>query len=112
MTGKRIQTHLLSSMLAALLVTSTTLVAAEEASDSFDLATVTCWDFTGIEVEERVPALMMLYGYVVGKHGLSVQNAAYIAPALERVGKLCESNPDMYVASAIERVINDSDSGE
>ncbi len=87
------------------LLTLTTPSVAAENDETFNLAEITCWDFTGIKVEDRVPALMMLYGYVAGKHKLAVQDSRKIAPTLERVGKLCTSNPDMYVVNAIERVI-------
>ncbi len=79
--------------------------AQTEQDGSFNLTTITCWDLTSIEVDERVPALMMLYGYVAGSNDLAAQNGADIAPALERVGKLCSANPDMYVVAAIERVV-------
>lgn len=110
MIKNRFRSHFFASVLAGILAISAHESHATEESESFDLATVTCWDLTGIETENRIPALMMLYGYVVGKHGLSIQYGANIAPALKRVGKLCESNPDMYVASAIERAINHPES--
>ena len=97
--------HAFFALIAVYLLAMGSQAFAAEGEETFNLATITCWDFTGIEVEDRVPALMMLYGYVAGKHGLAVQKGADIAPALERVGKLCTANPDMYVVSAIERVI-------
>ncbi len=84
---------------------ATSAHAQDEQDSVFNLTTITCWDLSGTEVDERVPAMMMLYGYVVGSHNLSVQDGKDIGPALERVGKLCSANPDMYVVSAMERVV-------
>lgn len=94
----------------ALLIMTTVLFAAtviadEHDEETFSLATITCWDLTGVEEEARVPALMMVLGYVSGVHDLKEHKGDEIGPALERVGRLCEANPDMYVVSAIERVL-------
>ena len=101
-----------SLLVAAVLATSSSLADTTEEPTTIDLPSITCWDLTGIEVEERVPALMMLYGYVAGKHGFSTQKSSEIAPALERVGKLCAANPDMYVVNAIERSITRPDTAD
>ena len=89
----------------ASLFISVPLIADEHDEGAFNLTTLTCWDLTGVEEEARVPALMMVFGYVAGRHDLKEHKGDEIGPALERVGKLCTANPDMYVASAIERVV-------
>ena len=89
----------------ASLFISAPLVADEHDESAFNIETITCWDLTGVEEEGRVPALMMVFGYVAGFHDLKEHNGDEIGPALERVGQLCTANPDMYVMSAIERVV-------
>ena len=98
--------------LLAMAVAATALLIAvpgytdEHNDDVFDLAEITCWELGGIEeAESRVAALMMVYGYVAGVHKIAEHNGKEVGPALEQVGKLCSTNPDMYVSSAIERVL-------
>ena len=87
------------------LVSSPVVAAADHEDDSFDLSTLKCWDFTLMEDDERLPALLMVYGYVAGTHNMAVQSGKRIETSLKRVGKLCTSNPDMYVSSAVERTL-------
>ena len=90
---------------AASLFTVAPVIADEHEDQSFNIATITCWDLTGVDEEAQVPTLMLVFGYVAGVHDMKEHKGEEIGPALERVGRLCTANPDMYVASAIERVV-------
>ena len=96
----------LTLLIAAGLIASLSAALAEDHSDSFNIETITCWELTGLEEADRAPALTLIYGYVAGKHDREVHEGSAIGKALEKVGQLCESNPDMYVASAVERATN------
>lgn len=97
--------HWMALLVMTSVFSAATVIADEHDEETFDLATITCWDLTGVEDEAQVPALMMVLGYVAGLHDMKEHNGSEIGLALERVGLLCEANPDMYVASAIERVL-------
>ncbi|MEM9388491.1 MAG: HdeA/HdeB family chaperone [Pseudomonadota bacterium] len=77
----------------------------EQPDDSFNLATLECWDLTGLEESDRAYALLMVYGYVAGQSSMSTQSASGIQAAFEIIGRLCDANPDMYVASAVKRAV-------
>ncbi len=101
----QIRKALFSAVAAMTVISPIGAAEAEGEGETFNLATMTCWDLTGVEQEAQVPALMMVYGYVAGINDMKEQVGTEIGPALERVGQLCTANPDMYVASAISRVL-------
>jgi hypothetical protein len=92
-------------LLAGLLLATNVLAESDE-DITFDLRTITCWDLTGIDEQDRGSALLLVFGYVSGTKDLATFSGAEVGAALERAGKLCTANPDMYVTSAVERAIS------
>ena len=88
-------------LLGSLLLSST--VFADKHNDQFDISEINCWDYTALEDTDRANAASMVFGFVVAKKNLPIQSGASIQATIEYATKLCVSNPDMYVSTAIER---------
>ncbi len=73
--------------------------------EMFDIDTISCWDLGDADPEDRVSALLLVYGYVAGQRREPRHDGTAIQSALEQTGRLCSANPDMYVSEAIERVM-------
>ncbi len=86
---------------------SVNVLAQDAADESFHLGEIKCWDLTGVAEEQRAPTMLMVFGYVAGVKEMPTHKGSDISTTLERAGRLCVANPDMYVASAIERVIEE-----
>ncbi len=76
-----------------------------ETEETFDIDTVSCWDLGAAAPEDRVSALMLVYGYVAAQRNRPTHSGDAIQSTLEQTGKLCSSNPDMYVSEAMERAM-------
>lgn len=97
----------ITTLLVTLLAFAQLPALAESRDESFNVATISCWEVGGLETEDRVAALMLIYGYVAGRNDLNLQRGSTIQSAVTRVQTLCESNPDMYVLSAFERQVTE-----
>ncbi len=81
---------------------------AEEASDAptepvaFDIAEITCWDFSTTDDEEQAFAATLLYGYSAGAAGTSAQTSDGIEQAIVSAVEFCVENPDAMALDAFK----------
>ena len=93
--------HFYKIVLSSLLLSTSAI--ADNPNAKFDISKINCWDYTALEDTNRANAASMVFGYVVAKNNVPIQSGASIQATIENATKLCVSNPDMYLSSAIER---------
>ena len=93
--------HLHKLLLGSLLCSSS--VFADKHVNQFDIGEINCWDYTALEDSDRATAASMVFGFVAAKKDMPIQSGTSIKTTIEYATKLCVSNPDMYVSTAIER---------
>ena len=105
--AKHIRTALFSMAILVLAQPSPAVSQAtsSDQTESFDIDTITCWEIGESDSQDRVSALLLVYGYVSGQRNRPTHDGASIESALEQTARLCASNPDMYVSEAIERAM-------
>ena len=93
--------HLKRLLFCSLLCSSS--VFADNHTNQFDIGEINCWDYTALEDADRATAASMVFGFVAAKKDMPIQSGDSIRSAIEYATKLCVSNPDMYVSTAMER---------
>ena len=68
--------------------------APSEASTSFNLSELTCWDVMTLENADRDTVLFLFYGYVSGVKGELEHNGEAMQKILSQLDKHCSENPD------------------
>lgn len=71
--------------------------AASEASTSFNLSELTCWDVMTLEQADRDTVLFLFYGYVSGVKGELEHDGESMQKILGQLGTHCSENPDDLV---------------
>ena len=77
--------------------------STEQAPDKvpFNVSEITCWNVTTLPEQEAAYAMLLVYGYNVGRLGLNTTTGEHITKTIQASAEYCAANPDALVIEVI-----------
>jgi phospholipase A1 len=96
-----------ATIIAALALACVTFSSAKaDTDDAFKVSEISCWDLATLEDFDRASAILLVYGFVAGEAGLDSQSGSLIQKTIEEVNSVCEGDPDLTIASAMQNAMS------